>query len=235
MEKDVLISIRGLQYLMDEESGEQEPVEVMTTGSYYKKNGHHFLIYDEATEGFDMMTHNMIKFTENALEVRKRGLIDVHMIFEEDKKNISFYHTPYGMINMGVAATKVRMKETPDQILLKAEYALDINDSYVGGLRNRYRGKTAGRRKTEFIKKYPGRMKIIQLGYFREQRAKVRACTRPWRLPRKQKETRKACFFLFQMKFYFSSPRALRSIFCQKPFFFAGCSNEPRMPRTPVM
>ena len=48
MEKDVLISIRGLQYLMDEESGEQEPVEVMTTGSYYKKNGHHFLIYDEA-------------------------------------------------------------------------------------------------------------------------------------------------------------------------------------------
>lgn len=49
MEKDVLISIRGLQYLMDEESGEQEPVEVMTTGSYYKKNGHHFLIYDEAT------------------------------------------------------------------------------------------------------------------------------------------------------------------------------------------
>ena len=117
MEKDVLISIRGLQYLMDEESGEQEPVEVMTTGSYYKKNGHHFLIYDEATEGFDMMTHNMIKFTENALEVRK---------------NISFYHTPYGMINMGVAATKVRIKETPDQILLKAEYALDINDSYVG-------------------------------------------------------------------------------------------------------
>ncbi len=90
----------------------RNPVEVMTTGSYYKS-------YDEATEGFDMMTHNMIKFTENALEVRKRGLIDVHMIFEEDKKSISFYHTPYGMINMGVAATKVRMKETPDQILLK--------------------------------------------------------------------------------------------------------------------
>ena len=50
MEKDVLISIRGLQYLMDEESGEQEPVEVMTTGSDYKKNGPHFLIYDEATK-----------------------------------------------------------------------------------------------------------------------------------------------------------------------------------------
>lgn len=75
---------------MDEESGEQEPVEVMTTGSYYKKNGHHFLIYDEATEGFDMMTHNMIKFTENALEVRKRGLIDVHMILRRIKRTFRF-------------------------------------------------------------------------------------------------------------------------------------------------
>ena len=84
MEKDVLISIRGLQYLMDEESGEQEPVEVMTTGSYYKKNGHHFLIYDEATEGFDMMTHNMIKFTENACIPSKSIFIPVCLIYSRN-------------------------------------------------------------------------------------------------------------------------------------------------------
>ena len=223
MEKDVLISIRGLQYLMDEESGEQEPVEVMTTGSYYKKNGHHFLIYDEATEGFDMMTHNMIKFTENALEVRKRGLIDVHMIFEEDKKNISFYHTPYGMINMGVAATKVRMKETPDQILLKAEYALDINDSYVGDcvIDIEVRPREGG--KLNFIKKYPGRMKIIQLGYFREQRAKVRACTRPWRLAAKAKKKHaKRVSFLFSDEILFlpyASPCAFAEHFLPEAVF----------------
>ena len=58
-------------------------------------------------------------------------------------------------------------------------------------------------------------MKIIQLGYFREQRAKVRACTRPWRLPRKQKETRKACFI-------FASDEIL--------FFLAACLAEHFLP-----
>ncbi|MCI5649520.1 MAG: DUF1934 domain-containing protein [Fusicatenibacter sp.] len=147
MEKDVIISIRGLQYLTDE-SGEQEPVEVVTAGMYYKKNGHHYLVYEEATEGFDVATHNVIKFTDKVVEVRKHGLIDVHMVFEEDKKNISFYHTPFGMMNMGIAATKVKVTEKQDQILLRAEYALDINDGYVGDceidieVRNR-RGKQA--------------------------------------------------------------------------------------------
>ena len=172
MEKDVLISIRGLQYLMDEESGEQEHF-VLSHAIWHDQHGS---CGDEGQNERDAGSD----FTEGRIRARHQRQLR-------------------------------------------------------GGLRNRYRGKTAGRRKTEFIKKYPGRMKIIQLGYFREQRAKVRACTRPWRLPRKQKETRKACFFLLQMKFYFSSPRALRSIFCQKPFFFAGCSKEPRMPRTPVI
>ena len=37
------------------------------------------------------------------------------------------------MINMGVAATKVRNeRDAGSGILLKAEYAPDINDSYVG-------------------------------------------------------------------------------------------------------
>ena len=131
MKKDVIISIRGLQYLTDE-AGSQEPDEVVTAGTYYEKNGHRYLVYEEAMEGFDTGTHNVIKFTDNVVEVRRHGLIDVHMVFEEDKKNISFYHTPFGMMNMGIAATKVKVTEEPDQILLRAEYALDINDDYVG-------------------------------------------------------------------------------------------------------
>ena len=42
MTKDVLISIRGLQVLVDEE-GVQEPVEVLNTGQYYFKNNQHYI------------------------------------------------------------------------------------------------------------------------------------------------------------------------------------------------
>ena len=40
MTKDVLISISGLQFAGGENS---EPVEVITSGSYYKKNGRHYI------------------------------------------------------------------------------------------------------------------------------------------------------------------------------------------------
>ena len=47
MTKDVLISISGLQFAGGENS---EPVEVITSGSYYKKNGRHYILYDEVAE-----------------------------------------------------------------------------------------------------------------------------------------------------------------------------------------
>lgn len=131
MTKDVLISIRGLQVLVDE-NGVQEPVEVLNTGQYYFKNGKHYVMYDEPTEGFDKPTHNIIKFNAQKLEVMKHGLIDVHMVFEENKKNLSMYQTPLGIMDMGIATTRVSLTACDTQILMLVEYALELNGEYVG-------------------------------------------------------------------------------------------------------
>ena len=117
MTKDVLISIRGLQVLVDEE-GVQEPVEVLNTGQYYFKNNQHYILYDEPAEGFEETTHNILKFNKQKLEVRKRGLLEVHMIFEENKKNISMYQTPFGVMDMGIATTRIELMEEPERIFL---------------------------------------------------------------------------------------------------------------------
>ena len=58
MTKDVLISISGLQFAGGENS---EPVEVSTSGSYYKKNGRHYSLYDEVAEDTAGTTKNIIK------------------------------------------------------------------------------------------------------------------------------------------------------------------------------
>ncbi len=50
MTKDVLLSISGLQFAAKEEE-DVEPVEVITAGGYYKKNGKHYIMYDEVMEG----------------------------------------------------------------------------------------------------------------------------------------------------------------------------------------
>ena len=49
MTKEVLVTISGLQFSPETEN---ESVELITSGSYYKKNGKHYIIYDEVNEGF---------------------------------------------------------------------------------------------------------------------------------------------------------------------------------------
>ena len=47
MTKDVIVTISGLQFAQETET---EPVEIVTAGSYYKKNGKHYIIYDEVMD-----------------------------------------------------------------------------------------------------------------------------------------------------------------------------------------
>ena len=80
MTKDVLISISGLQFAEGENS---EPVEVITSGSYYKKNGKHYILYDEVAEDTAGTTKNIIKLGDEVLDITKRGETNVHMMFEK--------------------------------------------------------------------------------------------------------------------------------------------------------
>ena len=93
MTKDVLVKISGLQFADDQDN---DPVEIITTGSYYKKNGKHYILYDEVQEGFDGVTKSVIKVNDDFLDVTKKGVTNVHMMFEKNKKNMSYYNTPFG-------------------------------------------------------------------------------------------------------------------------------------------
>lgn len=57
MTKDVLVSVRGA-HIAD---GETNNLEVITAGSYYFKNGKHYIIYDEILEGEEGSIRNTIK------------------------------------------------------------------------------------------------------------------------------------------------------------------------------
>ena len=129
MTKDVLVTISGLQIMsMAEDS---EPVEVITAGDYYKKNNKHYVIYDEVTEGFDGTTKNIIKLQEDCVDITKRGITNVHMVFEQGKKNMTYYTTPYGTLQMGIAATNLELTESEENLHMKADYALDMNEEHV--------------------------------------------------------------------------------------------------------
>lgn len=128
MTKEVLVKISGLQFT---EENDNNTVELITTGNYYKKNGKHYILYDEVQEGFDGVTKNLIKVKEDSLDVTKKGVTNVHMMFEKNKKNLSYYDTPYGSLLVGIDATDVFIKETQDSIDIKVDYRLELNYEYV--------------------------------------------------------------------------------------------------------
>ena len=130
MDKNVLIHIRGLQ--MMEPTDEQEPIELVVPGQYYFKNGSHYLRYEELMDETSAEpTVNYIKISSTAVEVRKKGLVNVHMVFERGKKNMTYYSTPYGTVEMGIAATGVMIEESENGIDMKVDYALEMNEEYV--------------------------------------------------------------------------------------------------------
>ena len=129
MDKEVLIHVRGLQTM--DADGEQEPLEIVVPGQYYFRNGSHYLRYEEVMEDFAEPTVNYIKISRKGMEVRKKGVVNVHMVFEQGKKNMTYYTTPYGTIEMGIAATNLNLQGSDGGLDMKVDYALDMNQEHV--------------------------------------------------------------------------------------------------------
>lgn len=130
MTKEVLVSISGLQFEIEED----EAVEVISVGDYYFKNGKHYIMYDDMLpdgEGVHELSKNTLKISEHQVDVMKKGSTNVHMIFEENKKNMTYYNTPFGDLLIGIYTTSIELTESEDQILLKVEYILDVNYNHI--------------------------------------------------------------------------------------------------------
>jgi uncharacterized beta-barrel protein YwiB (DUF1934 family) len=128
MTKDVLLSITGLQFSPDQESNS---VEVISPGEYYYRNGRHFFLYDEVTEGFDQITKNIVKVSPDYMELTKKGVVNVHMVFEKNQKNVTYYYTPFGSLLMGIDAKKIDVQEAEDSIQVDVEYGLELNYEHI--------------------------------------------------------------------------------------------------------
>jgi len=129
MTKDVLVSISGLQMAVNEmESNDDEPIEVVSAGTYYFKDGKHYIFFEEVAEGIPGVTKTQIRLTgKDTLEVIKKGISNMHMVFENGKTNRCFYRTPLGELNLGICTRKILVDEKEDNINIRAEYALDVN------------------------------------------------------------------------------------------------------------
>ena len=74
--------------------------------------------------GFTRQTF-WIKFGEHALELTRSGAVNVHMIFEENRKNMTSYNTPYGNILIGIDTRKIHITQESDRIVVTDRFHAD--------------------------------------------------------------------------------------------------------------
>lgn len=136
MTKDVLVSISGHHIDIMAEQGDKaealeydgDEIEVVTPANYYYKGGKHYIIYDEVLEGMAGTIRNKIKITgSDSVEIMKSGASSSHMIFEKNRKNQTYYRTPYGQMLIGVNTRNMQVNVEDDRINVLVDYELDVN------------------------------------------------------------------------------------------------------------
>lgn len=133
MTKDVLLSISGLHFdVNDSADQENEPIEVITPAVYYYKNGKHYVIYDEVVEGMPGTIKNKVKIDgDRMLEIMKSGLSNTHMVFEKGRMNMSRYDTPYGELMIGIHTKQMSVDVREKEIDVTVKYSLDVNNELL--------------------------------------------------------------------------------------------------------
>ena len=85
MTKDVIVRVRGVQFIPDTPD-EEEPIEIVTPGVYEYADGVHKIVYEETFEGFENEpTVNTVTIADDSIIVQKVGAITVDMVFEPGK------------------------------------------------------------------------------------------------------------------------------------------------------
>lgn len=126
MKKNVVITVRGLQRAVSDD----EPVEVISAGTYLRKGDTHYLSYEEADED-GKITKNRIKITAGSMEMTKQGGITTQMIFVKGQKQYACYATPFGELTLGMTTKYIKLTEEEQMISAELRYDLEINGAHM--------------------------------------------------------------------------------------------------------
>lgn len=126
MKKNVVITVRGLQRAVSND----EPVEVISAGTYLRKDNTHYLSYEEADED-GKITKNRIKITPESIEMTKQGNVTTQMIFIKGQKQYACYVTPFGEMTLGMTTKHIKLTEDEQQIAAELRYDLEVNGTHM--------------------------------------------------------------------------------------------------------
>ena len=123
MTNDVIVTVRGIQIGLESE----DDIEVISPGKYYERNGKRYIRYEEQQEDMSGTVINIIKIGPEGVEVTKKGLVGVQMVFREKEKVNTCYETPYGVMMVTIYTHHVQYTVSEELIEVNLSYNIEMN------------------------------------------------------------------------------------------------------------
>ena len=130
MRDNVIISIKGKQ-LYEEASPEE--MELVTAGTLKMDGAGGCTVSYQETEltGLEGTT-TKLHIQKGKVTLLREGSINSQMVFEEGRRHLSMYETPYGALSVGVNTKRMRSTVGEAGGDLEIDYAIEIDNLVAG-------------------------------------------------------------------------------------------------------
>ena len=129
--KDVIISIKGIQgagpYLTDE----TDTIELITSGEYAYQGAETVFSYMESEMTGMEGTRTTFCVNPHKVTLTREGTLNTQMVFEQGKKHVFLYETPYGATSMGVDTRRLSSKLDEAGGKMEIDYVIDVDSVVV--------------------------------------------------------------------------------------------------------
>ena len=129
MEKDVVISIKGIQKYEGQDS---DTIELVTEGRLTRDEGGYTLSYQESELTGLEGTLTTFQIERDRVTLLRVGEVNSQMVFEEGRRHLSMYDTPYGALSVGINTRKMRAELDARGGSIEIDYAIEIDHALAG-------------------------------------------------------------------------------------------------------
>ena len=130
MDKSVIISIKGKQSY---ENVEDETIELVTEGLLAKEGeGAYTLSYQESELTGLEGTLTTFQIEDGRITLMRHGEVNSQMVFEEGRRHLSMYNTPYGAIEIGISTRHLMADLHAQGGNIEIDYAIEVDHALAG-------------------------------------------------------------------------------------------------------
>lgn len=129
MEKEVVISIKGMQ---NYEGALPDVVELVTQGRLAREGERYTLSYQESELTGLSGTLTTIRVDGPEVTLMRMGEFNSQMVFQEGRRHLSMYNTPYGAMSIGVNTRHLLAELTDQGGDIEVDYTIEVDHAMAG-------------------------------------------------------------------------------------------------------